>query len=105
MMNRLTYLKNVTTLSLDVQKCTGCGMCLEVCPHAVFEMKAGKASVADRDACMECGACARNCPAGAASVQAGVGCAAAVINQMLGRTGDCCCGPEPPGEQKRMRCC
>ena len=105
MMNRLTYLKNVTTLSLDGQKCTGCGMCLEVCPHAVFAMKAGKANTADRDACMECGACARNCPAGALTVQAGVGCAAAVINSLLGRSGECCCGPEPPGEQKGRPCC
>ena len=39
-MNRMTYLKDVVTLKLDEEKCTGCGMCLEVCPHAVFGMNA-----------------------------------------------------------------
>jgi ferredoxin len=37
-MERLTYLKDVVTLKLDEAKCTGCGACLEVCPHAVFQM-------------------------------------------------------------------
>ena len=37
----------------------------------------------------------RNCPAGAVNVQTGVGCAAAVINSLLGRNGgECCCGPQ-----------
>ena len=75
----LNYLKNVATLKLDRGKCSGCGMCVDVCPHAVFRMNGKKAHVADRDACMECGACAVNCPAGAITVRAGVGCAAAII--------------------------
>ncbi len=37
-MKNLSYLKNVVTLKLDENKCTGCGMCLEVCPHQVFKM-------------------------------------------------------------------
>lgn len=88
----LTYLKDVVTLALDEQKCTGCGMCLEVCPHEVFEMNGKTVQIRDRDACMECGACSMNCPAGALAVKAGVGCAAAVINGMLGRKdASCCC--------------
>lgn len=75
----LRYLKNVATLKLDDRKCNGCGTCLEVCPHAVFEIAEKKARIADLDACMECGACAVNCPAGALTVDAGVGCAAAII--------------------------
>ncbi len=88
----LTYLKDVVTLALDEQRCTGCGMCLEVCPHEVLEMNGKTVRVRDRDACMECGACSLNCPAGALTVKAGVGCAAAVINGMLGRKdASCCC--------------
>jgi NAD-dependent dihydropyrimidine dehydrogenase PreA subunit len=79
----LKYLKDVVTLELDEELCVGCGMCLEVCPHAVFVLGERKAHIVERDACMECGACARNCPVGAISVQAGVGCAAAVINSIL----------------------
>ena len=93
----LRYLKNVATLSLDEEKCIGCGMCLEVCPQEVLEMNGRHARIVDRDGCMECGACAMNCPVSAVTVESGVGCAAAVINQMLGRTGDCCCGPVDDG--------
>ena len=73
------YLKNVVTLKYDREKCTGCGMCVEVCPHRVFEIENGKAYVTDRDLCMECGACAKNCPFSAISVRAGVGCAYAIL--------------------------
>lgn len=92
----LRYLKNVVTLELDQEKCTGCRMCTIVCPHHVFEMNSKKAMILDRDACMECGACARNCPAEAIFVNAGVGCATAVINSKLKKTDatcdcECCC--------------
>ena len=110
-MTRLRYLKNVTTLALDEEKCIGCGICLTVCPHAVFGMNGNKrVRIEDRDACMECGACALNCPTEALKVNAGVGCAAAVINSMLGggsATG-CSCSIEPDGSSsgnKRPPCC
>lgn len=90
-MERFMYLSNVVTLKLDEEKCTGCGMCLEVCPHKVLEMNRTHVRIQNRDACMECGACSRNCPFDAISVDAGVGCAAAVINSMLGRSGRECC--------------
>ena len=65
--------------TLDVEKCVGCGACVEVCPHAVFVVEDKKARIADFDACMECGACAMNCPVEAVTVEAGVGCATGVI--------------------------
>jgi NAD-dependent dihydropyrimidine dehydrogenase PreA subunit len=86
----MKYLPDVTTLELFKDRCTGCGMCTEVCPHAVMVMDSGRASIGDRDACMECGACAKNCPADAIHVQIGVGCAQAVINNLLGRKSSCC---------------
>jgi len=95
-MNEMIYLPNVVTLQLDQDKCTGCGMCLIVCPHAVLGMDNGHARIENRDACMECGACAQNCPTQAVTVEAGVGCAAAVINTALGRdSSSCCCVIEP----------
>jgi ferredoxin len=112
-MNQLIYLKDVVTLVLDEKKCMGCGMCLLVCPHAVLSLTNGTAAIVNRDACMECGACSRNCPAEALYVQSGVGCAAAMINVMLGRTNSPCCGPvdsatNPPGcsaNAKTKGCC
>jgi len=90
-MRQLIYLKNVATLALDAKQCMGCGMCLEVCPHAVLNLIDGKAWIKNHDACMECGACARNCPTEAITVRAGVGCATAVINSALGRKNSSCC--------------
>lgn len=88
---KLKYLPNVVTLQLDAMKCTGCGMCVEVCPHAVFSIEHKRAKIVDSDACMECGACALNCLGKAITVTAGVGCAAAVINSLLGRKEAACC--------------
>lgn len=100
-MVELRYLSNVVTLKLDADKCIGCGMCLEVCPHAVFTMEQKKALIVDRDACMECGACARNCIADALSVRAGVGCAAAVISgySIEGMAPACECSVKPASEE------
>ena len=78
----LIYLKNVVTLELLAERCTGCRMCITVCPHDVFVVEGRKARVANRDACMECGACAQNCPSDAISVQSGLcGCAALFIRE------------------------
>ena len=97
----MKYLANVTTLQFFSDKCTGCGRCVEVCPHGVFEMRDKRATLADRDRCMECGACAKNCEFNAITVNTGVGCAAAIINSLIyggEPTCDCsgtassCCG-------------
>jgi len=79
----MRYLEKAVSLEFDEKLCKGCGMCVIVCPHAVFEMENKRAILADRGACMECGACARNCEQGAIRVRAGVGCAAAVLTGML----------------------
>ncbi len=94
----MRYLADVVTLELDAEKCTGCRVCTEVCPHGVFVVEDRKAKIVDRDACIECGACALNCPEVALSVEAGVGCANAVIMGMLRGTGptcDCGCSDGP----------
>lgn len=84
------YILNGATLQLNVAKCTGCTMCVIVCPHAVFTMKNKKAEIIDREACMECGACAKNCPSGAISVRSGVGCAAGILSGILNNTEASC---------------
>jgi NAD-dependent dihydropyrimidine dehydrogenase PreA subunit len=88
---QLRYLKNVVTLQMSDEKCTGCGICILVCPHEVLAIKDKKALIVDRHACMECGACALNCPFEAISVQTGVGCAAAIMQGKL-KNGETCCG-------------
>ncbi|MFH2036827.1 MAG: mercury methylation ferredoxin HgcB [Candidatus Zixiibacteriota bacterium] len=89
----LRYLRNVVTLRLDVDKCTGCRLCVEVCPHKVFSMEYKRAIIIDRDACMECGACMINCKDGAIFVESGVGCAEAIIKGAIkGTEPSCDCG-------------
>jgi ferredoxin len=91
-MPSLRYLEDAVTLELDIALCNGCGLCVAVCPHAVFVIADGRAALADRGACMECGACALNCAPGAISVEPGVGCAQAIINGWLtGSEPNCDC--------------
>lgn len=100
-MMKVSYLPGVVTLEYDPSQCSGCTLCVQVCPHAIFEMRDKKAVIANRDACIECGACELNCPEGAISVRPGVGCAAGIIKSWLrgdpepscdcgGPDGDCC---------------
>lgn len=47
---------------VDSDLCTGCGVCVGICPRDVFEMKDSKASCKDVDACIDCGLCEKCCP-------------------------------------------
>ncbi|MEI7501264.1 MAG: mercury methylation ferredoxin HgcB [Bacteroidota bacterium] len=94
-MNGFVYLKDVVTLELDVTKCKGCLICMEVCPHGVFGVENKKAFILHKDFCMECGACAKNCKEGAITVKSGVGCASGIINGLLrGTEPSCDCSEE-----------
>ncbi|GAI64529.1 unnamed protein product [marine sediment metagenome] len=101
----LKYLKNVSTLKLEENRCNGCGMCAVVCPHNVFAIEDKKAVIKDIDLCMECGACELNCPTEAIAVKSGVGCAAAVISSAVkGTGGPCDCGYDSD-DSKASGCC
>lgn len=71
------------TLRFDRELCTDCGMCLIVCPHAVFSRNNGEVLLSRPSACMECGACQLNCPFDAITVDSGVGCASLMMYQAV----------------------
>ena len=52
-------------VTVDMEKCTGCGACVSVCPVSAISIENGKAVISD--ACIECGVCFAQCPVGAIS--------------------------------------
>lgn len=99
----------INTLTFDVDKCIGCGMCVVVCPHGVFAQTGRVVEVARPEACIECGACERNCVTQAISVESGPGCAEALIRAALfGGEPTCgpsgCCGSESAGDASASCC-
>jgi len=45
---------------IDEAKCTGCGVCVDVCPVFALKTENGKAVVSED--CVECCACTGECP-------------------------------------------
>ncbi|MFZ5899265.1 MAG: FAD-dependent oxidoreductase [Bacillota bacterium] len=51
---------------VDPDRCSGCGICVEVCPYKAREIDAGQRIAAVNEAsCRGCGTCAAACPSGA----------------------------------------
>jgi electron transfer flavoprotein alpha subunit len=58
-------------VSIDKEKCIGCGACIDVCPFGALVMAGDVAAVTDK--CTACGACLDVCPVGAISLSGGAG--------------------------------
>jgi len=55
-------------ISIDGEKCTGCGQCIPDCPEGALQMIDGKARLVSDLFCDGLGACIGTCPEGAISV-------------------------------------
>lgn len=56
------------SVQIDLEKCQGCGECVDICPSEVLEMVDEKASVANPDECAGCESCVEVCEEGAITV-------------------------------------
>ena len=46
---------------VNIEKCTGCGECVEVCPVDVYELQDEKSTVANGEECLGCESCIAVC--------------------------------------------
>jgi len=81
-------------IKFDKEKCVGCSVCVNVCPHHVIELVEKKAEPVALERCVECGACELNCEFDAVSVTKGTGCLSAIIKEdiLKIRKPGCGCG-------------
>jgi len=59
-------------ITVDPEKCTGCGTCVDVCPVGVYELQGDppKSVPVKPEECLLCEACVENCPTEAITVEA-----------------------------------
>ncbi|PKQ27957.1 MAG: 4Fe-4S ferredoxin [Candidatus Anoxymicrobium japonicum] len=48
--------------AIDVDECTGCGLCVDVCEQEVLDLVDDISVTANIDNCTGCGNCAEECP-------------------------------------------
>jgi NAD-dependent dihydropyrimidine dehydrogenase PreA subunit len=62
----------MVNVKVDLEKCTGCGTCLDVCPVEVFKIidvdGEQKSSPVNENECIACMACEASCPEGAIEI-------------------------------------
>jgi NADH-quinone oxidoreductase subunit F len=61
--------KALITYSIDPEKCTGCGLCIKVCPTQATSGEKKKPHTIDNDKCIRCGACIESCKFDAINVE------------------------------------
>jgi len=56
-------------VTIESEKCDGCGECVDICPADVLALEAEKSVVVDADECLGCESCVEVCPNDCISVE------------------------------------
>jgi NAD-dependent dihydropyrimidine dehydrogenase PreA subunit len=56
-------------VTVDEEKCIGCGSCVDICPSEVYELQNEKAAVVNVEECVGCESCVESCEQGAITVE------------------------------------
>jgi len=56
-------------IEIELEKCTGCGECVEGCPGDVYDLVDGKAKVIHIDECHGCHSCEELCESEAITIK------------------------------------
>ncbi len=57
---------------IDEDLCTGCGICVDLCPTDAIQLNQNDQAEREADFCLGCGVCARSCPEEAISLKEGL---------------------------------
>lgn len=57
------------TVTVDTDKCIGCGECVDVCPVEVYELQNEKSTPVNEEECLGCESCVEVCEPGAITVE------------------------------------
>ena len=64
--HRISKMTANTVCDLSIKQCTGCGICLSICPFDAIQMIENEEGFMipqiDNEKCKECGKCAKSCP-------------------------------------------
>ena len=56
-------------ITINKEKCSGCGECLSACPGDVYELQESKAVIANPEECHGCRTCEDICPEEAIEIE------------------------------------
>jgi len=58
-----------TVAEINQVRCTGCGVCVEVCPFNAIELDENEKAAVNEALCKGCGTCVSSCRSGAPSLR------------------------------------